>query len=424
MSMQTDSKVVAIKPTEPARIEPVLGHVGTQPCPIDLGRLMSTRLLITAASGGGKSYALRRLLEQTHGQVQQIVLDPEGELVTLAERFDFLVCSADSQEAPIRPGTGAATARAVFRSGRSAVVALGEFELEEMQAFVGSFLKSIMSEPQEYWHYVMLAVDEAQIFAPQHDKAVSKKPMIDLACRGRKRGLCPVAATQRLSLLHKGVAAQLENKIVGLTTLDLDVARAADVLGMRAQAARDRLRRLHPGEFVAYGPALTYDLKTITIGPVLTRHGALGAFADHRYEPTISREDVAEQLRGLAAASDRAERAEQCGNDSGSGGGNGSTDTEQGAQSQLEADLTKNRSDARMRVAQVRMTAIQPLVSSPSPSLARIRERAQALGLDPVVLRRWLRRHDPALGLDSLQPSRLSAGLMALVARLEGQQAS
>lgn len=413
MSMQTDSNVVAIKPADATRVEPVLGHVGAQPCPIDLGRLMSTRLLITAASGGGKSYALRRLLEQTHGQVQQIVLDPEGELVTLAERFDFLVCSADSQEAPIRPGTGAATARAVFRSGRSAVVALGEFELEEMQTFVGSFLRGIMSEPQEYWHYVLLAVDEAQIFAPQHDKAASKKPMIDLACRGRKRGLCPVAATQRLSLLHKGVAAQLENKIVGLTTLDLDVARAADVLGMRAQVAKERLRLLRPGEFVAYGPALTYDLKTITIGPVLTRHGALGAFADHRYEPCISREEVADQLRGLAEAVDRAERHSDDKRESAGGEADAPAATRIAAQ-RLEAD--------RERVALARMNAIRPLIDTQQPSLDRIKEQARSLGMATVVLRRWLTLFDSRVGVASLRPTRLSAALMKVVAQLEERQ--
>ena len=43
--------------------------------PIDLDRLVGTRLLIQTNSGGGKSYCLRWLLEQTHGQIQQFVLD-------------------------------------------------------------------------------------------------------------------------------------------------------------------------------------------------------------------------------------------------------------------------------------------------------------------------------------------------------------
>ena len=47
---------------------------------LDLPALIRSRLLVQANSGGGKSYLLRRLLEQTHGQVQQLVIDVEGEL--------------------------------------------------------------------------------------------------------------------------------------------------------------------------------------------------------------------------------------------------------------------------------------------------------------------------------------------------------
>src|SRR5438552_17261252 len=50
---------------------------------IDLPTLLDTRLLVQANSGGGKSWLLRRLLEQSQGKVQQIVIDLEGEFATL-----------------------------------------------------------------------------------------------------------------------------------------------------------------------------------------------------------------------------------------------------------------------------------------------------------------------------------------------------
>jgi hypothetical protein len=37
-----------------------------------------------------KSWLLRRLLEQTHGHVQHLVIDPEGEFASLRERFDYV----------------------------------------------------------------------------------------------------------------------------------------------------------------------------------------------------------------------------------------------------------------------------------------------------------------------------------------------
>jgi DNA helicase HerA-like ATPase len=51
----------------------------------DLSALIEGRLLIQGVSGAGKSWTLRRLLEQSAGRVQQIIIDPEGEFSTLAE---------------------------------------------------------------------------------------------------------------------------------------------------------------------------------------------------------------------------------------------------------------------------------------------------------------------------------------------------
>lgn len=54
--------------------------------PINLPVLLETRLLVQAGSGGGKSWALRRILEQTAPHVQQLVIDPDGEFATLREK--------------------------------------------------------------------------------------------------------------------------------------------------------------------------------------------------------------------------------------------------------------------------------------------------------------------------------------------------
>ena len=141
------------------RHEVMLGSTADGPAMLDVGKLLSTRLLIQAGSGGGKSWLLRRLLEQTHHMVQQIVFDPEGELVTLAERFDYTVCAPDSEFAPLRSGCGAATAQTIFRSGRSAILSLSEFELEEMHEFVADFCRELLRMPQDTWHHLLLAFD-------------------------------------------------------------------------------------------------------------------------------------------------------------------------------------------------------------------------------------------------------------------------
>lgn len=88
-------------------------------------------------------------------------------------------------------------------------------------------------------------------------------------CRGRKRGLAGVIATQRLAKLAKNVAAEASNFLMGRTFLDIDMARAADLLGMEKRQA-ESFRNLDRGHFVALGPAVSRRPLQVRIGPVET----------------------------------------------------------------------------------------------------------------------------------------------------------
>ena len=93
--------------------------------------------------------------------------------------------------------------------------------------------------------------------------------MTNLMCRGRKRGLAGIIATQRLAKLAKNVAAEASNFLMGRTFLDIDMARAADLLGMERRQA-EMFRDLERGHFVALGPALSRRPLPIRIGEVET----------------------------------------------------------------------------------------------------------------------------------------------------------
>lgn len=383
-----NANILQIPPAEPAPlgfIQPSLGMCDRGEFRINLARLLATRLLIQAASGGGKSWLLRRLLEQTNGLVHQIVIDPEGELTSLAEKYDFLVCSPTSTEAPITPANGDRVADILFRSRRSAILALDEFDVEDMQEFVAAFVSKLLRMPKELWAHTLVAFDEVQLFCPQHDKAASKKPMLDLAARGRKRGLCTVAATQRLSQVHKGLVAHLENKLIGLTTLDVDVERAADQIGMRVGVARDTLRRLDAGEFLAYGPGLSYDLTKITVGRVETRHGVLGQFEIGMHLPMMSREEVGQQLKHASIVAP----ASACVGD--------------GEDGDVEAFP--------------RYRAIAPLLTG-QPTREQVQLRAEELGVGVSTVYRWLDQYDQAIGPSSLEGERTPKKLIATLRRL------
>src|SRR3546814_16361681 len=76
-------------------------------------------------------------------------------------------------------------------------------------------------------------------------------------------------ATQRLVKLAKKCAAEASNFLMGRTFLDIDMARAADLLGMEKRTA-ELFRALARGHFVALGPAVSRRPLPIPIGEVQT----------------------------------------------------------------------------------------------------------------------------------------------------------
>jgi hypothetical protein len=242
------------------------------PATVDLEELLATRLLVQGNSGSGKSHLLRRLLEGSAGIVQQIVIDPEGDFVSLADAFGHVAIEAHEYSlAEIgRIGTRIRAHRA------SVVLNLEGLEMEGQMRCVAAFLSALFDAPRELWYPALVVVDEAQVFAPAAAGEVSDEArraslgaMTNLMCRGRKRGLAGVIATQRLAKLAKNVAAEASNFLMGRTFLDIDMARAADLLGMERRQA-EVIRDLARGQFLALGPAISRRPVNIRIGDVRT----------------------------------------------------------------------------------------------------------------------------------------------------------
>lgn len=269
----------------------------------DLQKLVDSRLLIQANSGGGKSWALRRLLEQTHGQVQHLVIDPEGEFATLRERFDYVLAARSGGEtyADPRPAAAKLLAERLLELGVSAILDIYELKAHERVGFVRHFLEALVNAKKDLWHPVLVVVDEAHVFCPEKGEAESAAAVIDLATRGRKRGFCAVLATQRLSKLAKDAAAECNNKLIGRTGLDVDMKRAGDELGFTKERQRE-LRDLEAGDFFVFGPALTRAVQRIHVGPVSTSHPKAGArLAAPPPPPTAKIKALLPQLADLPA---------------------------------------------------------------------------------------------------------------------------
>ena len=95
-----------------------IGHeTSGKPVEFDIEELLATRLLVQGNSGSGKSHLLRRLLEESAGMVQQVVIDPEGDFPSLAEEFGHVVIDGSAYS----PGEIEALARRI-REHRASVV--------------------------------------------------------------------------------------------------------------------------------------------------------------------------------------------------------------------------------------------------------------------------------------------------------------
>jgi len=289
---------------------PILFHPGDGGVRVDLNQLVASRLLIQANSGGGKSRMLRYLLEQTHGRIQQIVLDPEGEFATLRERFGYLLAGRDG-DVPAEPKTAKLLARRLLELSASAVIDLYDLPLDQRRRFVRLFLEELMHLPRSLWRPLLVVIDEAHVFIPERGsgEAESTEAAIALCTQGRKRGFAAVLATQRISKLHKDAAAEQLNKLIGRTGLDVDLKRAGDELGMDKEA-RLQLRDLEPGEFYAFGPAISRTVVKVRSGPIVTTHPQPGAIAPPAPPPPAAVQKVITQLHDLAKRAEEEAKTE------------------------------------------------------------------------------------------------------------------
>ncbi len=263
--------VAPVQPTGDNALE--IGLHLDKPVFVDLEELLTTRLLIQGNSGSGKSHLLRRLLEECAGIVQQVIIDPEGDFVSFGEAFGHTVVQAKDYTAS-RILSIATKARHLRGS---IVLSLEGMEIEQQMDAVSALLNGLFDAPPEHWHPILVAIDEAHLFAPTGDngedketRKTSQQAVANLMCRGRKRGLAGIIATQRLSKLHKNVAAEASNFLLGRTFLDIDIARAADLLGLPRAQAED-IRNLNRGEFLGLGPAIARRPQKVKVGSVMTQ---------------------------------------------------------------------------------------------------------------------------------------------------------
>lgn len=269
---------------------------------LDLQRLIESRMLIQASSGGGKSYILRVLAEQILPYMPVIILDWEGEFASLREKFD-LVLVGPSGEIPCNIKSAALVARSLITLRVSAVIDMSELKTHQRQEYTKRFLDELINDlPKKLWpsmngRAVMVMVDEAHKLCPQREKSMSSSAVIDLQSLGRKRGLCGVVATQRLSKLNKDAAAECNNILVGRCS-SIDSGRACEELGL-PPSNRHGLTQLATGEWKAVGPAFKPGLQEFKCSKAKTTHEKSGVKLLKPPAPSAKIKKILPQLQAI-----------------------------------------------------------------------------------------------------------------------------
>ncbi|MCK9209224.1 MAG: DUF87 domain-containing protein [Ignavibacteriaceae bacterium] len=274
---------------------------------ISIQKLIETRALVQANSGGGKSYLLRKLLEETHGKVQQIILDIEGEFSSLREKFDYVVFG-EGGDYPLSIKYADQMAKSLMELSVSAIIDLSELEHHHRIIFVERFLHRLVNLPKNYWKPCLIVIDEAHQFCPQNGNVSSAKPVIDLCTRGRKRGYSAILATQRISKLHKDAAAETLNKFIGRTGLDVDMKRAAEELGMSTKQDMLSLRALGEGDFFAFGPAISNEVTRFHVEKVKTNHPRSGSRIVEVPKPSDKIKELLGRLKDLPEEAEKEQK--------------------------------------------------------------------------------------------------------------------
>jgi len=208
----------------------------------DAGEPLATGVLCVAMPGGGKTVTIASFLEQYIKLFHLAVLafDLEGDLTSIVHSglcprgmvagpndipsmayvvkhrvqlvVDLQQCRKPGEEFINYDLAGQLIARTVK-------------ELLNAQAAI----KSAGQEPLP----CLLALDETQLWTPQNPPSYldgkTYKDLLDtltiVATRGRKYGVVPFLAAQRIAKVHKDIIAGCETRIFGKTDLDVDIKR-------------------------------------------------------------------------------------------------------------------------------------------------------------------------------------------------------
>ncbi len=236
--------------------------------------LLTGRTAVIAKTGYGKSWTIRRIAEQLLEKGYPLgILDPEGEHVSLADRYEMLIISpegdVDLRKASLRKLVKMSV------EGVSFVLDMSKYQPEEATSLAAKLMQELMNTGAKGF---LVIVDEARELAPERGARsvfgehaeLTSTWLTTLATRGRKRGVGLLFSTQRPQLVSKTLISQVENKVILRVEYNADISVIAKFLGLDRETVR-RIRKLDKGIAYVEGPFVDRP-RFVKVGEVKTKH--------------------------------------------------------------------------------------------------------------------------------------------------------
>jgi hypothetical protein len=244
-----------------------------EPAPPDGRRLLSTigtrRVAVVSQSGGGKTYALMRLLELLHQRGSPfVVIDPVGNFWGLrlgkdgkSPGIEIRVLGGAHGDVALPPGSGRAIAEFLAKSKVSLILDVSRLDDDERAQFVTDLATRLYALWSEKRRVLTLILDEAQDFIPE---ALERKADVKMrailrrwAHTGRNLGLGLVMLTQAPQNVQKRVFNLADLLLVGRLGGEHEraaVERWVRRKGVDAKALLADVPTLPSGTFYASSP--------------------------------------------------------------------------------------------------------------------------------------------------------------------------
>ena len=244
--------------------------------------------LTVGNSGSGKSFLTRNLIEELYAKKlgNILVIDPEGEYLSLRKLFDFVILGLNKESCDIiiTEENAAKLAVKMLKNKINVIIDVSYTDDNNRQEIVSNYINSIIDP--HIRTPLQVIIEETSKFVIKGSNTISNIKCIDslkrLAQFGRLREISTFCNAQRISQLPIDIRTEYNTMIIGKCLDDGDINRYATKIGLRSGPSRElkiELKKLKH-EFFAWGDGFINNSDKVTRVKSLTpksEHGGMNS---------------------------------------------------------------------------------------------------------------------------------------------------